>query len=194
MKPTTFDCSMTDRWIESAARLGVGVAGAAVVMGGAYHGVYGAFVAAILLGGPLCWVIARRGWRSARRVVVSDEDIEATRFGSTRVRLMWDGVGEVQHRVKATSQGPVRLVRLVSIDRQDEVVFSDRWPRFEELMGLVEAHVRHVSTEEATSWGRFLWPQPPAALDEPSYGSPATMPRPAGTAVGGPPPAGTSTA
>jgi hypothetical protein len=162
MKAATFECSMADRWVEMGARLGVGLAGAAVVAWGVYHGIYGAFVAAALLCGPFFWAVARPGWRTAWRVVVSDESIEATRSGGRRVCLSWDGVGEVQHFVRATIQGPVRLVRLVSIDRQLEVIFNDRLPRFEELMGFVEARVRHVSAEEATSWGRLLWSRPRA--------------------------------
>ena len=193
-KPATFDCSMTDRWVETGARLGVGLAGAAVVMWGAYRGAYGAFATAAMLGGPFFWVITPRGWRSAWRAVVSDEYIEATRCGGMRVRLAWDGVGEVQHRVKATIHGPVRLVRLVSIDRQGEIIFSDRWPRFEELMGLVEAHVRHVPTEEATSWRRFLGSKRVATLGERSWVAPATAPPAASRVVGDPPPVRTSTA
>lgn len=182
MKAATFECSMADRWVEMGARLGVGLAGAAVVAWGVYRGIYGGFVAAALLCGPFFWAVARQGWRTAWRVVVSDEFIEATRSGGTRVRLSWDGVGEVQHFVRATIQGPVRLVRLLSIDRQLEVIFNDRLPRFEELMGLVEAKVRHVSADEPTSWGRLLWSRPVAK----GNGRPPSM------AVGSPPRLGAS--
>lgn len=159
MRPTTFDCSKSDRWVESGARLGVGLVGAAVIAWGACRGVYGLFGAAALLGGSLLWVIMPRSWRSAWRVVASDEGIEAARPGSRRVRLTWDGIGDVQYRTKRGMRGPVRLMRLVSIDRQGEIVFNDRWPQFEELLGLVEAHVRHVDAKEATSWSRSLWPK-----------------------------------
>ena len=70
---------------------------------------------------------------------MSDENIEATRSEGMRVQLTGDGVGGVQHRVKAAVQGQVRLVRLVSIDGQGEIIFSDRRLRFEEIMDLVEA-------------------------------------------------------
>ncbi len=154
-----------DRWVEMGARLCVGLAGAAVVVWGVGHGVYGLLVAATLLFGPFFWAVARPGWRTAWRVVVSNQYIEATRYGGMRVRLTWDGVGEVQHFVRATIQGPIRLVRLVSIDRQHEVIFNDHLPRFEALMGLVEAKIRHVSTGEPTSWGRLLWSKPLVGLN-----------------------------
>ena len=156
---------MADRCVEKGARLSVGLAGAAVVAWGVDHGIYGALVAAALLCGPLFWAVARPGWRTASRVVVSDESIEATRSGGRQVRLTWDGVGETQHFERATIEGPVRLVRLVSIDRQLEVIFTDRLPRFDELLSLVEAHVRHVSAKEATSWRRVFWSRPRAAGD-----------------------------
>ena len=38
-----------------------------------------------------------------------------------------------------------------------EVIFNDRLPRFEELMSLIEAKIRHVGPEEPTSWERLLW-------------------------------------
>jgi len=148
------------------ARLGVGLAGAAVAVWGVSHGIYGAAVAATLLCGPLFWAVARQGWRTAWRIVVSDQHIEATRMGARQVRLTWDGVGEVQHFVRRTIQGPIRLLRLVSIDRQREIIFSDRLPRFEELMRVVEAKIRHVGPAEPSAWGRLLWstpvPGPPA--------------------------------
>jgi len=109
-----------------------------------------------LICGPLFWTVARQGWRTAWRVVISDQGIEASRYGGRRVELPWDSIAEVQHSVRRTIQGPLRLVRLVSIDRQREVIFNDRLPRFEELMRLVEAQIRHVGPEEPTSWGRLL--------------------------------------
>jgi hypothetical protein len=154
MQPATREFSMTGRWAEVGARLCVGLAGAAVVVWGVSHGVYGLFAAAALL---LGWAVARPAWRTAWRVVVSDRHIEATRYGGTRVRLTWDGVGEVQHFVRESIRGPVRFLRLVSLDRQREVIFSDRLPGFEELMGLVETAIRHIRTGEPTAWGRLLW-------------------------------------
>ena len=93
-------------------------------MWGVSHGVYGLFPAIVW---ALCCAVARPAWR----VVVSDQHLEATRYGGMRVRLTWDGVGKV------------RAVRLVSLDRQREVIFSDWVPRFEELMGLVETATPH---------------------------------------------------
>jgi hypothetical protein len=157
MPPATREFSITRRWAGVGARLCVGLAGAAVVVWGASHGGYGLFAAAALLCGPLFWAVARPAWRTAWRVVVSDEHIEATRYGGMRVRLPWDGVGEVQHFVRDSIQGPVRFLRLVSLDRQREVIFSDRLPGFEELMGLVETAIRHMRTGEPTAWGQRLW-------------------------------------
>ncbi len=157
MRPATFESSMRDRWTEAGGRLGVAVVGATAVVWGVCHGIFGVLVSGALLGGPLFWAVARQGWRAAWRVVASDQGIEATRCGGRRVQLTWEGIGEVQYFVRGTIQGPLRLVRLVSIDRQREVIFNDRLPRFEELMGLVEAKMRHGSTGEPTSWGRLLW-------------------------------------
>lgn len=159
MKAATFECSRADRWVENGARLSVGLAGAAVVAWGVAHGIYGALVAAALLCSSFFWVVARPGWRTAWRVIVSDEFIEATRSGHGRVRLIWDGVGEVQHFVRTSPRGPIRVLRLVSIDRQREVLFDDRLPGFERLMGLVETRIRHVRGGTPSSWGRMLWPK-----------------------------------
>ena len=74
---------------------------------------------------------------------------------------------EGQHVVRETIRGPVRALRLVSLDRQREVIFSDRVPRFEELMGLVGLvePQRHIRTGEPT-----------AGVG--SYGNSANGPRP----------------
>jgi hypothetical protein len=157
MTPAIFQLSRADRCTELGARVALGLAGVAVVMWGMRHGIYGVLVAAALLGGPLFWAVARQGWRTAWRIVVSDQHIEAARMGARRVRLTWDGIGEVQHFERATIQGPIRLLRLVSIDRQREVIFNDRLPRFDELMRLVEERVRHVGPGEPSVWGRLLW-------------------------------------
>jgi hypothetical protein len=157
MGPATFKSSRRDRWVEVGARLGVGAAGVVVVAWGVSHGIVGVMVGAALMGGPLFWTVARHGWRTAWRVVVSDQGIEASRYGGRCVEVPWYGIAEVQHSVRRTIQGPLRLVRLVSIDRQREVIFNDRLPRFEELMRLVEARIRHVGLEEPTSWARLLW-------------------------------------
>jgi hypothetical protein len=157
MRPATFESSGRDRWTEVGARLGVGAASVVVVMWGVSHGIVGVVVGAVLMCGPLFWTVARQGWRTAWRVVVSDQGIGASRYGGRLVELPWYGIAEVQHSVRRTIQGPLRLVRLVSIDRQREVIFNDRLPRFDELMRLVEAQIRHVGPEEPTSWERLLW-------------------------------------
>ncbi len=157
MRPATFKSSSRDQWTEVGARLGVGAAGVVVVVWGVSHGIVGVVVGVAMMCGPLFWTVARQGWRTAWRVVVSDQGIEASRYGGRRVELPWEGIAEVQHFVRKTIQGPLRLVRLVSIDRQREVIFNDRLPRFEELMSLIEAKIRHVGPEEPTSWERLLW-------------------------------------
>jgi hypothetical protein len=121
-------------------------------------------VAAALLVGPVLWVVARPGWRTAWRVVVSDQFVETTGYGGTRIRLAWDGVGEVQHFVRTTTRGPIRVLRLLSIDRQRDVIFDDRLPGFGQLMGLVETKIRHVNSGTPSSWGRLLWSKPVSAL------------------------------
>jgi hypothetical protein len=46
------------------------------------------------------------------------------------------------------------------MDRQREVIFNDRLPRFDELMRLVEARIRHVGLGEPSAWVRLLWSKP----------------------------------
>jgi len=145
--------------------VGVGLAGAAVVGWGARHGLYGLLAAAALLVGPLLWVVSRPGWRTARRVVVSDQYLEATHYGGTRIRLAWDGVGEIQHFVRGLRRHPIRVLRLLSVDRQRDVIFDDRLPGFEQLMSLVETKIHHVSSGTPSSWGRLLWPGSRSSLD-----------------------------
>lgn len=157
VKPPTFACSVSRRCAGVGARVCVGLAGTAIVGWGARHGIYGLLGAAALLVGPVLWVVARPGWRTAWRVVVSDQYIEATGYGGTRIRLAWDGVGEVQHFVRTTTRRPIRVLRLLSIDRQRDVIFDDRLPGFEQLMSLVEMKVRHVNSGTPSSWERLLW-------------------------------------
>lgn len=114
-------------------------------------------VAAASLVGPVLWVVARPGWRRAWRIVVSEQYIEGTSDGGARTRLAWDGVGEVQHFVRGTTRGSIRVLRVLSIDRQRDVIFDDRLPGFEELMSLVEMKIRHASSDTPSSWGRMLW-------------------------------------
>lgn len=155
---TAFASSASNRWATVGARTCVaGFAGAAILGWGARHGIYGVLVAAALLVGPVLWLVARPGWRTAWRVVISEQYIEATSYGGTRTRLTWDGVGEVQHFVRSSSRGPIRMLRLASFDRQREVVFDDRLPGFERLMGAVETRIRHVPAGTPSSWGRMLW-------------------------------------
>jgi len=157
VKPSTFASSVSNRWAVVGARVCFGLACAAIVGWGARHGIYGLLVAATLLGGPILWVIARPGWRTAWRVVVSDQYIEGTGYGGMRMRLAWEGVGEVQHFVRTTTRGPIRVLRLLSIDRLRDIIFDDHLPGFEQLMVLVETKIRHVENGTPSSWGRLLW-------------------------------------
>jgi hypothetical protein len=93
VRPPTFASSGSKRWAGLGARVCVGLAGAAIVGWGARHGIYGLLGAAALLVGPGLWIVARPGWRTARRIVVSDEYVESTGYGGARTRLAWDGVG-----------------------------------------------------------------------------------------------------
>ena len=108
-----------------------------------------------MLVGPVLWVVAHRGWRTAWRVVVSDQYIEATGYRGTRIRLAWDGVGEVQHFVRTTTRRPIRVLRLLSIGRQLDVIFDDRLPGCEQLMSLGEMKVRHFNSGTRISWTGF---------------------------------------
>jgi hypothetical protein len=49
------------------------------------------------------------------------------------------------------------VLRLLSIDRQREIIFDDRLPGLEQLMGLVETKIRHVGSGTPSSWGRLVW-------------------------------------
>lgn len=157
VKPPAFASSLWKRLAELGARAGVGVVGVAVSAWGVRHGVPGVLVAATVLAGAVWWVVARPGWGSAWRIVVADQYVEATGYGGMRVRLTWDGVGEIQHFVRRTMRGPVRVLRLLSIDRQRQVSFNERVPGFEQLMRLVESKVRHVSAGAPSAWDRVLW-------------------------------------
>ena len=157
VKPPAFASSLWKRLAELGVRAGVGVGGVAISAWGVRPGGPGALVAATVLAGAVWWVVGRPGWGSAWRIVVADEYVEATGYGGTRVRLGWDGVGEIQHFVRATIGGPVRVLRLLSIDRQRQVSFNERMPGFEQLMRLVESKVRHVSAGAPSAWDRLLW-------------------------------------
>jgi hypothetical protein len=156
--PLTFASSRSRRWAQLVARACVVVTCAVILGWGARRGIYGLLVAATLLIAPILWLVSRPGWRAARRLVVSDEYLEGTGCGGTRIRLTWDGVGEVQHFVRTSTRGPIRVLRLASIDRQREVIFDDRLLGFEQLMGLVQTRIRHVPSGTPSSWGRMLWP------------------------------------
>ena len=157
VKPPAFASALWTRLAGVAARVGVGVAGVAISAWGVRHGVPGVLVAASVLTGAVWWVVGRPDWGSAWRVVVADQYVEATGYGGMRVRLAWDGVGEIQHFVRRTIRGPVRVLRLLSIDRQRRVSFNERMPGFEQLMRLVESKVRHVSAGAPSAWDRLLW-------------------------------------
>jgi hypothetical protein len=153
----TFESPAAERWGEIGWRLCLGVASALAVTWGAGHGIQALLAAMLASGGLFWWSVAREAGRTARRLVVSDRFLEATHHGGRRVRLAWDSVGEVQHFVRSTRRGPARFLRLVSIDRQTQVIFSDRLPGFERLMALVEAGVRHVGAGDPSAWRRMLW-------------------------------------
>jgi len=156
--PLTFASSPSRRWAQLVARACVVVTCAVILGWGARRGIYGLLVAATLLIAPILWLVSRPSWRAARRLLVSDKYLEGTGYGGTRIRLTWDGVGEVEHFVRTSTRGPIRVLRLASIDRQREVTFDDRLPGFEQLMGLVETRIRHVPRGTPSSWGRMLWP------------------------------------
>ena len=159
--PRTFAWSASGRWAEVSARVGVVLAGTGLVWWGAHHGLSGLPVAAIGLVGPIWWLVARSGRGTAWRIVASEQFIESVGFGGARVRLTWDGVGEVQHFARRTARGPVRVLRLLSLDRQREVTIDDRLSGFDSLMRLVETKVRHAGAGTPSSWGRLLWSQSP---------------------------------
>jgi hypothetical protein len=157
--PRTFAWSASGRWAEVSARVGIAMAGTGLVWWAAPHGIAGLPVAAIGLVGPLWWLVARSARGTAWRILASDQFIEAVGFGGARVRLTWDSVGEVQHFVRRTTRGPVRALRLLSVDRQREVTIDDRLSGFDSLMSLVESKVRHAGAGTPSSWGRLLWSQ-----------------------------------
>ncbi len=168
VEPRAFVSSAWNRWTSVGARMCVAaLAGAAVLAWGTRHGSEGVLVAVAFLIGPAGWLVARPGWRAAWRIVVSEGFVEGTRYGGARIRLGWDGIGEVQHFLRAGTRGPIRVLRLLSIDRQREVIFDDRLPGFERLMGLVETGVRHVGGGTPSSWGRF-WPDSPVRRGVPA--------------------------
>jgi hypothetical protein len=157
----TFAWSASGRWAEVSARVGVVLAGTGLVWWGAHHGIAGLPVAAIGLVGPLWWLVARSGRGTAWRILASEQFIESVGFGGTRVRLAWDGVAEVQHFARRTTRGRVRVLRLLSLDRQREVIIDDRLSGFDSLMRLIETKVRHAGAGTPSSWGRLLWSQSP---------------------------------
>jgi hypothetical protein len=157
----TFAWSASGRWAEVSARVGVVLAGTGLVWWAAPHGIAGLPVAAIGLVGPLWWLVARSGRGTAWRIVASEQFIESVGFGGTRVRLAWDGVAEVQHFARRTTRGRVRVLRLLSLDRQREVIIDDRLSGFDSLMRLIETKVRHAGAGTPSSWGRLLWSQSP---------------------------------
>jgi hypothetical protein len=142
-------------------RGGVALAATALLWWGARRGFDELLLAVSALVGPVWWIAARPGWGTAWRVVASEQYIEGGFIGGRRVRLAWDGVGEVQHFVKRTPRGPIRVLRLLSIDRQREVTFDDRLSGFEPLVRLVETKVRHLGAGTPSSWGRLLWSPSP---------------------------------
>lgn len=79
VKAPTFACSLSKRGRRGGCPCIMRrFAGTAIVGRGARHGTYGLLGAAALLVGPVLWVVAHRDWRTAWRVVVSDQYIEAT--------------------------------------------------------------------------------------------------------------------
>lgn len=160
---SVFAASVWNRVAALGARVCIGGLAAAAILGfGARHGVSGGVVAAAVLAGPLLWVAARPGWRAARRVVVSEQYVEGTRYGGRRVCLTWDQVGEVQRFVRRGSRGWIRVLSLSSIDRQREIIFDDRLPGFEQLVAVVDTRTGRVSVGAPSSWGRRREPEPAA--------------------------------
>lgn len=159
VEPVTFASSAWNRWATVGVRVCVaGLAGAAVLGWGTRHGIDGG------AGGGR---VAHRAGRVPCGASGLASRVAGSRGGGVRRR----------HHVRRSPHPPqlggrrggpalrederprpIRVLRLLSIDRQREVTFDDRLPRFEQLMGLVETGVRHVGGGTPSSWGR-LWPQ-----------------------------------
>ena len=152
VKPPTFACSLSKRGAGVGARVRR-LGGYRDRRAGARYGPYGLLgAAAALLVGPVLWVVrvpagGQHGGSSCR---ISTSRPPADR--GTRIRLAWDGVGEVQHFVRTTTRRPIRVLRLLSIGRQLDVIFDDRLPGCEQLMSLGEMKVRHFNNGTRISW------------------------------------------
>jgi hypothetical protein len=94
----------------------------------------------------------------AASITLTDEQIETKTFGGTTIRLPWSRIGELQEFRKPTQVGIVTTIRLISRDRDQQIIFDNQMPEFERLIEEIRVRTPHAITGRRPSLkDRYLW-------------------------------------
>lgn len=129
-----------------------------VLLGAVYYRSIFVAVMIVLAGGGLVSQAIWKVRQLADYVALTDDQIEARTFGGNTVRLQWSRIGELQEFRKPTQVGIVTTIRLLSLDRAQQIVFDSQMPKFESLVGEIRTRIPHAITGRRPSFKeRYLW-------------------------------------
>lgn len=109
------------------------------------------FVSAVI------WLTVWRTRQVAEHVATSDQQIEAWNYGGKHISLGWDQLDELRQFNQAEMLGSIKVIRIISIDRKQQIVFTDLLKNFDELMAQIRTKAPHVRIEgKLNFWERII--------------------------------------
>lgn len=133
------------------------VGGVYIVLAAAYTGHPWYSLGFLIFFGVGTWFGVWKTHQVADQIFVSDDQIEAWNYGGKKIQLRWDQIKAL--RQFKVSRGPrlLKVVRLISLDCHQQIVFTDDISEFEKLMTLIRAKVPNLRTgDKLTFWERLL--------------------------------------
>jgi hypothetical protein len=134
----------------------MGLVALGLAAGFVYYGYNVAGVAILLIGSAFLFRTLWKIRQVAERVLISDEKIEAWAYGGRRVCLQWDRIGELRQVDLITQTRTIKIVRIISLDRQQQIVITDLLIGFDDLMARIHAQTPHVRTGSEPTLGEKL--------------------------------------
>jgi|SRR3569832_319844 len=110
------------------------------------------FMISVLVIGFIIW----RTTQVAERLSFSDEAIEVWNYRGKHICLHWNQIAEL-YQFDYKSIPPLKVIRLVSSDKKEQMIFTDLLKGYGELMDHIRAKIPHLRIhEKPTVWERII--------------------------------------
>jgi hypothetical protein len=114
-------------------------------------------VGTLIVVGAALWYSVWKTMQVAERVAISDKQFEAWNYGGKHVCLRWDQIDQLRQFNVAEASGPIRVIRVIPMDREEQIVVTDLLNNFTDLVAQIKTKVPHARIEGKPSfWERIL--------------------------------------